>query len=93
MTVELIAHFADMVEQLMIAKGLDHPEEIVEQAVQAMYATLSDEQRAAALDRMVEDGFKSGVYPGDPFAEILAELDAEQRLEDQQQHRKAAQAA
>jgi aspartate/methionine/tyrosine aminotransferase len=83
MTVEVLAQFEDMVEQLVIANGLDAPEDVVERAVQAMHATLSDDQKTLALNRMIESGCNSGVYPGDPIAEMLAEM--HQELEQKRQ--------
>ncbi len=82
MTVEILAHFEDMVEQLMIAKGYDKPWQVVEEAIFAMYAKLPDAEKEKAMERMIEDGFNSGVYEGDPFEEILGRLGQQISQED-----------
>ena len=82
MTVEILAHFEDMVEQLMIAKGYDKPWQVVEEAIGAMYAALPDAEKEKAMERMIEDGFNSGIYEGDPFEEILGRLNQQISQED-----------
>ena len=84
MTVEPLAHVKDMTEQLMIAKGLDRPGQVVEQAIMAMYAQLSDEQKSEALQRMIQAGFDSGpsgLTVEEVFDRIFARLDAAETAE------------
>ena len=91
MTVEILAHLQDMVEQLMIIRGHDKPGQVVEEAIEAMYAALPDEEKEKALARMIEDGVNSGVYEGAPFEEIYARLDA--KIADENSRSKSHEAA
>ena len=84
MTVEILAHFEDMVEQLMIIRGYDKPSRVIEEAVGAMYAALPEEEKEKALERMIEDGFNSG--PGIPAEQVFAELLAQLELHETMTH-------
>ena len=84
MTVEILAHFEDMVEQLMIIRGYDKPSRVIEEAIGTMYAALPDEEKEKAIERMVEDGFNSG--PGIPAEQVFAELFADLDLREAMTH-------
>jgi putative addiction module CopG family antidote len=66
----------DEVAQRLVASGrFSSPSEVLETALDALEREECDEEaKEAWLEQALEEGFSSGVYKGDAFADVRREL-------------------
>ena len=67
--------FDELAQRLVAAGRYNSPSEVLEAAMDALEREECDEEaKEAYLEQALEEGFASGVYPGDAFADVRREL-------------------
>ena len=75
-TVSIPSKRFDELAQRLVASGrYNSPSEVLEAAIDALEREECDEEaKEAYLEQALEEGFASGVYKGDAFADVRREL-------------------
>lgn len=81
-TVAIPSKRFDEVAQRLVASGrYASPSEVLEAAIDALEREECDEEaKEAYLEQALEEGFASGVYKGDAFADVRRELGLAERV-------------
>jgi len=72
--------FDELAQQLVASGRYNSPSEVLEAALDALEREECDEEaKEAYLEQALEEGFSSGVYKGDAFADVRRELGLRER--------------
>ena len=72
--------FADLAQRLVASGRYNSPSEVLDAAIDALEREECDEEaKEAYLEQALEEGFASGVYQGDAFADVRRELGLKER--------------
>jgi len=72
--------FDEFAQRLVASGRYNSPSEVLEAAMDALEREECDEEaKEAYLEQALEEGFASGVYKGDAFADVRRELGLKER--------------
>jgi len=72
--------FDELAQRLVESGRYNSPSEVLEAAIDALEREECDEEaKEAWLEEALEEGFSSGVYKGDAFADVRRELGLRER--------------
>jgi len=72
--------FDELAQRLVASGRYSSPSEVLEAAIDALEREECDEEaKEAYLEQALEEGFASGVYEGDAFADVRRELGLSKR--------------